>query len=77
MVLGVEDERDGVADGSIYTRGAESKATATDLHLDGCRRDGRGESGEDGGGEGEMHFDYLFGGVFRLDDPEGVDDNLV
>ena len=65
MVLGVEDERDVVADGSSDIRGGESKAVVTDLDLDLCRRDGGGEGGEDGGGEGEMHFDYLFfgGGV--------------
>jgi len=65
MVLGVEDERDSVAVGSIGTRGVESKARATDFDLDVCRRDGRGKGGEDNGGEGKMHLDYLFGVSFR------------
>jgi hypothetical protein len=74
VVLGVEDKCDSVAGGGIDTRGREGKGTrGTNLDLDVCRRDGRGEGGEDDGGEGEMHIVL----VFRLDDPEGVDDNLV
>lgn len=76
MVLGVEDERDRVTSGGVDTRRCELKGTTgTDLDLMVFRRDGGGEDGEDNGGEGEMHINYLL--AFRLDDPEGVDDNLV
>jgi hypothetical protein len=76
VVLGVEDERDSVTGGGIDTRGRVGKGTGgTDLDLEVCRRDSGGKGGEDDGGKGEMHFDYLL--VFILDDPERVDDNLV
>jgi hypothetical protein len=29
------------------------------LDLDVCSRDGRGKGGDDNGGEGEVHIDYL------------------
>jgi hypothetical protein len=56
VVLGVEDERDGVPDGSVDTRGVVSKARGADFDLDGCGRDGGGDGGEDNSCEGEMHF---------------------
>ena len=60
MVLGVEDELDRVTGGGIDARGCEGKGTrGTDLDLDDCRRDGGGKGGEDNGGEGEMHINYL------------------
>lgn len=66
MVLGVENERDGVTGGSIDARGVEGKdRVATDFDLSVCREDGGGKGGEDNGGKGEMHFDYLFSVSFR------------
>jgi len=76
MVLGEEGEGDGVARGGIDTRGVENESTFTDGDWEVCRRHGRGKGGKDNDSEGEMHLGYLFS-MFRLNDPEGVDDNLV
>lgn len=61
MVLGVEGERDSVADGGIDLRGVECKyAILTNCDWDVCRRDSQGNGGEDSGGEGEMHLGLCF-----------------
>lgn len=61
MVLGVESERDSVADGGINLRGGVCQlAIGTNLNREVCRRDGRGKGGEDNGGEGEMHIGLCF-----------------
>ena len=74
MVLGAEDECDCVTGGGIDTRGRVGKARGTNLDLDVCCRDGRGEGGENDGGEGEMHLDNLL--VFILGDPERFDNKF-
>jgi hypothetical protein len=76
VVLRVVGELDGITDGGIDLGGREGEARGTDLDLVVCRGDGGDDGGEGNGSEMETHFDCSFSG-FRLEDPKGVDDNLV
>lgn len=67
MVLGVEDERDGVTDRGVDGIGlVDELAVVTDCHRKICRGDCGGEAGKGNGSEGKMHFECLFE-VFRLE----------
>ena len=61
VVLGAEDERDGVTDCGCDIGGRKGKlAAGTDLNREVCCRGGGSEGGKGNGSEGEMHLDFVF-----------------
>jgi len=62
VVLGVENERDGVTDRGVDGSGlVDELAVVTDCHSEVCRGDCGDEAGKGNGSEGKMHFECLLG----------------
>ena len=57
VVLGGEDERNGVTDGGIDARWVEHKTTGTDRDVVGLGRSEADEGGKSSGSESETHID--------------------